>query len=93
MPPALEAHYPIHLVVFMLGTNDTKAQYNRSVEEITKGMRELITVVKTSNKGDRGKPPKVLVIAPQPITRITALPPALNEDSIKKSEALSEKNS
>lgn len=28
LAPALEAHYPIQVVVFMLGTNDTKVQYN-----------------------------------------------------------------
>ncbi len=89
--PALEAHYPIHVVVFMLGTNDTKAQYNRSAEGITEGMRQLISIVKTSNKGDKGNPPKILVIAPQPIIKIPNLHPTLNEDSIKKSEDLGEK--
>lgn len=88
LPPALEAHYPIEAVVFMLGTNDTKVQYNRSAEEITEGMRELVKVVKASNKGDKSNSPKILLVAPQPIIRSANLPPALNEDSIKKSEAL-----
>lgn len=91
LPPALEAHYPIHVVVFMLGTNDTKVQYNRNVEEITEGMRQLINIVKTSNKGDQGNPPKILIIAPQPIINIPNLPPGLNTDSIKKSEGLGKK--
>jgi lysophospholipase L1-like esterase len=65
--PCLEAHYPIDIVVFMLGTNDTKTQYNRTVEEISEGMRQLIHTVKASNKGNNGNPPKVLLIAPQPI--------------------------
>lgn len=66
LAPALEAHYPIQVVVFMLGTNDTKVQYNRSVDEVAEGMRQLIRVVKMSNKGEKGNPPKILVIAPQP---------------------------
>lgn len=87
-PPALEAHYPIDIVIFMLGTNDTKKQFNRSANEIGEGLRELIKVVKTSNKGPRERSPKILVIAPQPIIKIPNLHPMLNEDSIEKSMQL-----
>jgi lysophospholipase L1-like esterase len=89
--PTLESHYPIDIVVFMLGTNDTKVQYNRSAGEITEGMRQLVKVVKTSNKGNKGDPPKILLIAPQAIIRNANLPPMFDEDSIKKSEDLGEK--
>jgi lysophospholipase L1-like esterase len=54
-------------------------------------MRQLIHLVKTSNKGDQGNAPKILLIAPQPIIRIPNLPPVFNEDSIKKSESLGKK--
>lgn len=88
LSPALEAHYPIDVVVFMLGTNDTKEQYNRSVQEIAESMRRLINVVKTSNKGPKSNPPQVLLIAPQPILQAENLYPAYNQESVKKSEEL-----
>src|SRR6185312_15728191 len=47
LPACLESHYPIDLVIFMLGTNDTKVQFNRTAEEIAEGMRELVKVIKT----------------------------------------------
>lgn len=90
LSPALEAHYPIDIVVFMLGTNDTKVQFNRSAKQIAEGLKELIKVVKTSNKGINGKSPKILIIAPQPIFKVSNLHPMLNEESIKKSEQLKE---
>ena len=88
LEPCLEAHYPVDIVVFMLGTNDTKLQYDRSVEEISEGMRKLIQVVKSSNKGFKGNPPKILLIAPHPIIMIPNSSPCFNQDSVKKSERI-----
>lgn len=86
----LESHYPLDVVVFMLGTNDTKTQYQRSVEEITEGMRSLIRTIKISNKGKEGKPPKVLLIAPQAIINTLNLFPSMDKTSIRKSEQIAE---
>ena len=91
LPVCLESHYPIDIVIFMLGTNDTKIQYNRSADEIAEGMRALIKEAKTSNKGRNGNPPKILLIAPQPIIKRDLLLSTLNDDSIKKSELLAAK--
>jgi lysophospholipase L1-like esterase len=66
----LESHYPIDLIIFMLGTNDTKIRFNQTSEQIAEGMRQLIKIVKNSNKGRHGNPPKILIIAPQPIIDI-----------------------
>jgi lysophospholipase L1-like esterase len=88
LPPCLEAHYPIDIVIFMLGTNDTKVQYRRSAREISEGMRRLVKMVKASNKGREGNAPKVLLIAPQPILRIPNLPAVLDDSSILKSEEI-----
>jgi lysophospholipase L1-like esterase len=86
--PAIEAHYPIDILIFMLGTNDTKIQFNRNANEIGEGMRQLIRVVKSSNKGFNGEAPKVLIIAPQPIINVPNLSPTRNVDSVKNSEQL-----
>lgn len=90
LPICLEAHYPIDLVIFMLGTNDTKIQYSPSVEKITTGMRKLVRVVKESDKGPGGVAPKILVIAPQPIVKIAGLSDQFNADSIQQSILLAQ---
>lgn len=86
----LESHYPLDIVVFMLGTNDTKTQFGRSAKDIAEGMRSLIRTVKISNKGREGNSPKVVLIAPQPIINCSNLFPSLDPESIKKSEQISE---
>lgn len=90
LPVCLEAHYPINLVIFMLGTNDTKIQYSSSVEKITTGMRKLVHVVKESNKGPDGVAPEILVIAPQPIVKTAGLSDQFNDGSIQQSILLTQ---
>ena len=42
LPGILDMHYPLDLVILMLGSNDIKSQFNASVDRITDGMRQLI---------------------------------------------------
>ncbi|MBA2654860.1 MAG: hypothetical protein H0U71_07330 [Gammaproteobacteria bacterium] len=72
----------------MLGTNDTKLQFNRTLKEITEGMRQLVKIVKTSDKGPASAPPKIIVIAPQPIIKIINLHPQYDGQPIQKSKEL-----
>ena len=88
-PATLESHYPIDIVIFLLGTNDTKIQFNQTAEEITERMRKLVKEVKTCNKGPNITAPKILVIAPQPIIKIDCLHPEFDGDPIEKSKLLS----
>jgi lysophospholipase L1-like esterase len=67
LPMMLESHFPIDLVIFLLGTNNTKIQFERSSEDIADGLNDLIKIVKSSNKGPQGRDPKILVIAPPPM--------------------------
>jgi lysophospholipase L1-like esterase len=85
LPMCLESHYPIDLVVFMLGTNDTKLQFNNSATDIAEGMRKLIHIVKASNKGPSMSTPKILLLAPQPILKLDDLHDQFDESSIKNS--------
>lgn len=91
LPPCLEFHYPIDLVLFLLGTNDTKEQFNRSVEEIGEGMRQLIKVVQASSRGDSGKAPQILLIAPQPFVEIPSANALADRIRREKSEQLAKK--
>jgi len=88
LPLFLETHYPLDIVIFMLGTNDIKTQYKKSPDEIADGMRHLIQFVVKSNKGRNGLSPKILVISPQPIISAGLSKIYYDECSIEKSVIL-----
>ncbi len=88
-PFCLESHYPIDLVIFMLGTNDIKIQSNKTVEEIGIGMQLLIESALKSNKGKQGQLPKVLIIAPQAIISESLSPIFYEQTPIEKPLKLS----
>lgn len=70
LPSALASHLPLDLVIVMLGTNDTKSYFRRTPYEIANGMAKLVGQVYGS-AGGVGTPypaPKVLVVAPPPLT-------------------------
>lgn len=46
LPIALETHYPLDLLIIMLGTNDVKARYNHSAFTIAQGAAELVALAK-----------------------------------------------
>jgi len=71
LPSALATHLPLDLVVIMLGTNDTKAYFNRSSFDIASGMALLLGQIATSAGG-------VGTAYPAPRTLLVA-PPALGE--------------
>lgn len=85
LPFCLETHYPLDVVIFMLGTNDVKIQYQQSAEEIALSMEKLVRYVLASNKGQEGNAPRVLVVAPQPVVMHAQLIGQFDEDSVKKS--------
>ena len=86
LPACLDSHYPIDLILLWLGTNDTKIQFKQSATMIAENLRQLVKVIKSSDKGSQGLPPNLLIIAPQPIINILNLHPQLDEFSIEKSK-------
>lgn len=61
----LYTHSPLDLVIIMLGLNDLKKEFNdRSSEDITRGIKELIDIVHSTNFGPKmQQPPAVLVVS------------------------------
>lgn len=88
LPICLETHYPIDLVIFLIGINDTQIQYHATVAMITEGLQQLLGIVKASNKGRSGNAPQILVIAPPIISHVVGLSPQFNDESIDKSNQL-----
>lgn len=69
LPAALASHLPLDLVVLMLGTNDTKALFDRRPFDIAVGVGTLINQVAASagGVGTTYPAPKVLLVAPPPL--------------------------
>jgi lysophospholipase L1-like esterase len=65
----LESHYPIDLVVLMLGTNDLKHRWGLSAWDIARGVQTLVEMIQVSTFGPDERAPQVLLVAPPP-TRV-----------------------
>lgn len=59
----LRSHYPIDLVVIMLGTNDLKERYGRNPVQIAEGMDEVISLIKNPTF-HYGNEPKIVLMSP-----------------------------
>lgn len=71
--PCLESHQPIDLITIMLGTNDLKLRFNRSASDIAESAGALAQLAAQSPFGVNGAGPKVLLIAPPPVTLLTRM--------------------
>ena len=71
--PCLESHQPFDLVTIMLGTNDLKERFNRSASYIAESAVTLAELALNSTFGPDGERPKVLLIAPPPVVKLTEL--------------------
>ncbi len=69
LSPIIASHLPLDLVVIMLGTNDVKAQFDRSPFRIGLGMGALVDIVQQtgSGVGTDYPTPEILVLAPPPL--------------------------
>jgi lysophospholipase L1-like esterase len=86
--PCLESHYPIDLVIVMLGTNDLKHRYGLSAWDVASGAGTLVQMIQGSAFGPNGVAPRVLLMAPPP-TRATGTPfEEMFPDSDEKSRDL-----
>ncbi|WP_068716852.1 SGNH/GDSL hydrolase family protein [Vibrio tritonius] len=68
-PTALASHLPLDLVIIMLGSNNTKAAFNQSAQEIAEGMSLLVTQAYrcAGGVGAAYSAPKILVVSPPPL--------------------------
>lgn len=71
--PCLESHAPLDLVTVMLGTNDLKARFAASASDIAQGAAALAGDVLRSGCGPEGDAPRVLLVAPPPVGRLTEM--------------------
>jgi lysophospholipase L1-like esterase len=60
----LDVYSPLDFVIIMLGTTDTKEMLNRSVEEISEGLEEIVKVIQSKQVLDGYSVPKVIIVTP-----------------------------
>ncbi len=68
--PCLESHSPIDLVILMLGTNDCKARFCVTPYDVGQSLGYLVEIIQKSGCGRNG-PPKILILAPPPLGKLT----------------------
>ena len=69
--PCLESHAPVDLLIMMLGTNDLKARYALTPYDIAESMGHLAEIAQKSGCGPGGGPPKILILAPPRLGKLT----------------------
>lgn len=62
--PCIESHLPLDVVFLMLGTNDLKAVFNRSPENIAHGIQKLVQIIIDTCKEKGASTPLIFVISP-----------------------------
>lgn len=69
--PCLDTHAPVEVVVLMLGTNDLKARFAAGSHDIALGNARLLDAIATSAAGPDGGAPRMLLVAPPPLGRLS----------------------
>ena len=64
LPTLLSSHWPLDLVIIMLGTNDLKPFHGRVALEASYGMRRLVQIVRALAAGEGGPAPEIIIVAP-----------------------------
>ncbi|MGH6860705.1 MAG: SGNH/GDSL hydrolase family protein [Phyllobacterium sp.] len=64
---ALGTHFPLDLVIIMLGTNDMKTFICGNAHGTRRGMQRLIEIVRTAPYQLEAKPPQILIVSPPPL--------------------------
>ena len=83
----LESHAPLDLVAIMLGTNDLKHRFGLSAWDIAAGAGVLVEMVQASAFGPGEAAPRVLLICPPPVGKLTLFA-ELFDGSVEKSRQL-----
>ncbi|HKX98539.1 MAG TPA: serine hydrolase [Steroidobacteraceae bacterium] len=92
LPAAVASQLPVDLVVIMLGTNDLKTSFDRSPQDIARGMRTLVEQVKAMDHAvwTEYPAPKILVVAPPALAQTERFPAAAFSGGIEKSRQLAD---
>lgn len=65
--PCLRSHYPLDLVIFMLGTNDLKVQFFTTVGQIAENIGRLVETTRKELQSKQNRVPGILVVSPMAV--------------------------
>ena len=71
LPPCLMSHAPVDLLVLALGCNDLKKRFSLSAFDIAEGAARLILLARAYGEGPDVDSPKILLIAPPPVAKLS----------------------
>ena len=71
--PCLATHSPLDLIIIMLGTNDLKVRFSATAQDIAAGAGILVDIVNKSGTPKKPQAPKVLLLAPPPLGKLSDL--------------------
>ncbi|HEY1943840.1 MAG TPA: SGNH/GDSL hydrolase family protein [Roseiarcus sp.] len=71
LPPCLRSHAPLDLLIIALGCNDMKMRFSASPGDIANGAEFLIRLARAEALGPDGALPRILLVAPPPIRKLT----------------------
>ncbi len=69
---ASSSHKPLDAVVLKLGTNNLKARFGLTADQIAESLHALIEIIHANSRLD-GRPPALLVVCPAPILEVGCL--------------------
>jgi lysophospholipase L1-like esterase len=72
LPPCLRSHAPLDLLILALGCNDMKGRFNVSAAEIAFGAERLVLMAQAEAVGPNGGVPRMLLVAPPPVAKLSA---------------------
>ncbi|WP_347312116.1 SGNH/GDSL hydrolase family protein [Defluviimonas sp. SAOS-178_SWC] len=73
LPAILESHRPLDAVILMLGTNDMKARFSVTAEDVAASLDRLIRTIRAAEAGPDLGEPKVLLVCPPPVAETGCL--------------------
>jgi lysophospholipase L1-like esterase len=71
LQPCLLSHAPLDLLIIALGCNDMKKRFSVPASDIAKGAERLIETARSYLVGPGGRPPKIILVAPPPVGRLS----------------------
>ena len=66
----VDSHFPLNLVIMMLGSNDLKVRMSMTASDIVYGIEVLVDIIRTRSKTYQNQPPQVLVLSPPPVGKL-----------------------
>lgn len=81
------SHAPVDLVILALGCNDLKKRFSLSPFDIAEGARRLIFLARAYGEAPEGRPPKILLVAPPPVAKLTGFA-EMFDGAVEKSRLL-----